>query len=169
MQVYSSARPHNWLVVVLAAVAWSLAGGALAARPAVAGERVLASVQEAVLPGELAVPAAPPLQPQQPIPFGNNTNASKEADVIVIGAGIAGLTAARQLQQEGLKVVVLEARNRTGGRLWSANTSAGGLMLSNAGALHSLYSMTCHRPCTSSCFWEQQSGALQATSSLCSP
>jgi monoamine oxidase len=45
--------------------------------------------------------------------------------VIVIGAGIAGLAAARHLQQEGLKVVVLEARNRTGGRLWSANTSAG--------------------------------------------
>lgn len=39
------------------------------------------------------------------------------ADVIVIGAGLAGLVAARRLVDAGLHAVVLEARSRTGGRL----------------------------------------------------
>ena len=38
-------------------------------------------------------------------------------DVIVIGAGIAGLKAAKDLQDSGLRVLVLEARNRAGGRI----------------------------------------------------
>ena len=41
----------------------------------------------------------------------------KRADVIVIGAGFAGLTAARNLMAKGRKVVVLEARDRVGGRV----------------------------------------------------
>ncbi len=42
-------------------------------------------------------------------------------DVIVLGAGIAGLTAARQLAIAGLRVHVVEARNRVGGRIFSHN------------------------------------------------
>lgn len=42
-----------------------------------------------------------------------------EADVIVVGAGLAGLAAASRLQQEGLSVIVLEARARLGGRIWT--------------------------------------------------
>lgn len=38
---------------------------------------------------------------------------------LVIGAGIAGLAAARMLTNSGRKVIVVEARNRIGGRLWS--------------------------------------------------
>ena len=38
---------------------------------------------------------------------------------IVVGAGLAGLTAAYRLCAAGWKVTVLEARNRTGGRVWS--------------------------------------------------
>ena len=40
-------------------------------------------------------------------------------DTIVIGAGVAGLTAARLLTGAGQRVVVLEARDRVGGRVWT--------------------------------------------------
>lgn len=42
-----------------------------------------------------------------------------QPDVIIAGAGIAGLTAAERLGKAGLRVVVLEARARVGGRVWS--------------------------------------------------
>lgn len=44
-------------------------------------------------------------------------------DTIVIGAGAAGLGAARRLADAGERVLVLEARNRTGGRLWTDRDS----------------------------------------------
>jgi monoamine oxidase len=40
-----------------------------------------------------------------------------EADVIIIGAGLAGLYAAHRLEVEGLKCIIVEADNRVGGRL----------------------------------------------------
>lgn len=42
-------------------------------------------------------------------------------DVIVIGAGYAGLTATRDLTLAGHKVLLVEARDRIGGRTWSSN------------------------------------------------
>lgn len=44
------------------------------------------------------------------------SSATPEADVAVIGAGLAGLTAARELRRQGRDVVVLEAMERVGGR-----------------------------------------------------
>src|SRR4051794_23907440 len=41
-------------------------------------------------------------------------------DVIVIGGGYAGATAARDLAAQGNAVLLLEARNRLGGRTWSS-------------------------------------------------
>lgn len=39
-------------------------------------------------------------------------------DVIIVGAGFAGVTAARNLSQKGYKTMVLEGRDRMGGRTW---------------------------------------------------
>src|SRR4051812_12584834 len=42
-----------------------------------------------------------------------------ETDVCIVGAGYAGLTAARRLTGAGKDVTVLEARDRVGGRVWT--------------------------------------------------
>jgi monoamine oxidase len=42
----------------------------------------------------------------------------QQFDVVVIGAGFAGITAARELSSRGHSVLVLEARDRIGGRTW---------------------------------------------------
>jgi monoamine oxidase len=51
----------------------------------------------------------------------NNPPSSQEVDVIVIGAGMAGIMAASELTKQGLKVLILEGRNRIGGRIWTDN------------------------------------------------
>ncbi|KAK5076749.1 hypothetical protein LTS08_005920 [Lithohypha guttulata] len=50
---------------------------------------------------------------------------SADVDVVVIGAGLSGLTATRQISKAGYKVRVLEARSRVGGRTWSEPSPSG--------------------------------------------
>ena len=59
-----------------------------------------------------------------------NTTSSEDplahtSDVLVLGAGIAGLAAARMLAERGMRPLVLEARDRVGGRIYSLQTSEG--------------------------------------------
>ena len=55
-------------------------------------------------------------------------------DVIVIGAGLAGLVATRDLEAAGREVAVLEARDRIGGRVWLQRGALAGLDLDMGGA-----------------------------------
>ncbi|KAI0867758.1 putative flavin-containing amine oxidase [Hypoxylon argillaceum] len=60
----------------------------------------------------VALPKTPPI----PTPL----RAAREAvDVVIIGAGLAGLSAAHEVLKSGLSCVVLEARDRVGGKTWS--------------------------------------------------
>jgi monoamine oxidase len=54
--------------------------------------------------------------------------------VIVAGAGLAGLSAARALEGRGAAVTVVEARNRVGGRVWTLRDQFAGGQFAEAGA-----------------------------------
>jgi monoamine oxidase len=56
---------------------------------------------------------------------GKHRRRKRHADVVVVGAGFAGLTAALRLKQAGKSVLVLEARNRVGGRAHNAAIPGG--------------------------------------------
>ena len=51
-----------------------------------------------------------------------------EADVVVIGAGLAGLSAARSLSAQGASVLVVEARDRVGGRVHNHDIGGGNVV-----------------------------------------
>lgn len=57
----------------------------------------------------------------------------KNKTVTVIGAGLAGLSAAYELHRAGWKVTVLEARERVGGRVYSVRNFSDGLVAEGGG------------------------------------
>jgi monoamine oxidase len=60
-----------------------------------------------------------------------------DADVIVLGAGFAGIAAARDLVEGGKRVVVLEARDRIGGRTWFKEMPGAGIGVEYGGMFFS--------------------------------
>ena len=48
-------------------------------------------------------------------------------DVLIIGAGMAGLTAGRLLAEAGRRVAILEALSRVGGRIFTEHVRVAGI------------------------------------------
>jgi monoamine oxidase len=59
-----------------------------------------------------------------------------DVDVLVVGAGMAGLTAARALAERGISVRVVEARSKVGGRVLSESIEGGGVVELGAEFIH---------------------------------
>jgi monoamine oxidase len=67
-------------------------------------------------------------------------------DVVVVGAGAAGIAALRRLGEAGVDAVALEARDRVGGRAHTVTTSAGFPVDCGAGWVHSADENVLARP-----------------------
>lgn len=99
----------------------------------------------AALPGcsEPTAKSGPPLKDPKAVgklllkhfPQGAKGGTPKPSKVIIVGAGAAGLSAARLLHDAGVETVVLEASGRLGGRAWTAHV-AGAPVDMNGGYLH---------------------------------
>jgi len=61
-----------------------------------------------------------------------------QPSVVIIGAGFSGLAAADEMHALGCKVVVLEARDRIGGRCWTDDSLGGRVVDLGAGWIHGI-------------------------------
>ncbi|MFD3926816.1 flavin monoamine oxidase family protein [Streptomyces sp. NPDC058614] len=88
-------------------------------RPLVGRRGILIGAAAGLVAGSLTACSADAVR--APTPATPNAGGSRGADldVVVIGAGVAGLSSARVLADAGKSVVVVEARNRIGGRMWT--------------------------------------------------
>ena len=66
-------------------------------------------------------------------PFASQRTTPHDARVAIVGAGLAGLTAAYRLAQQGVNVRLYEARDRIGGRCWTARGFADGQIAEHGG------------------------------------
>src|SRR5882724_10463560 len=73
------------------------------------------------VPASIVGSGAPRYQVKCPAEGGRN-----EFDTVVIGAGVAGLAAARLLASAGQRVAILEARDRVGGRIFTQRATVAG-------------------------------------------
>jgi monoamine oxidase len=76
--------------------------------------------------GSAAAGAAATAMPGGTAAAAKRPSSSRSADVVVVGAGLAGLTAAREVAKQGRSVLVLEARDRVGGRVLTHSLTGGG-------------------------------------------
>ncbi|OHW96480.1 flavin-containing amine [Colletotrichum incanum] len=79
----------------------------------------LVPVQKLAVPSWLIEINAVIARPEVPATPGITPSVHQAFDVVIIGAGLAGLSAANDLRRSGLTCVVLEARDRVGGKTWS--------------------------------------------------
>ena len=79
--------------------------------------------------GAAAAIAGPPLSAlARPLRRG-----AHDARVVVVGAGLAGVSCAYKLQQNGIRADLYESRDRVGGRCWTARTFDGGQVAEHGG------------------------------------
>ena len=90
----------------------------------------------------LALPAAVSSWPSSRLCADDKPN--RHVDVLVIGAGISGLAAARQLTQQKYNVLVLEARDRIGGRSESEKPWGGVTLDMGASWIHGIRNNPIH-------------------------
>jgi NADPH-dependent glutamate synthase beta subunit-like oxidoreductase len=67
----------------------------------------------------------PPLPPPESAHFKAPEDVTYDYDVIVVGAGMAGLSAAYELKKAGISVIILEQTDRYGGRLFTYGPESG--------------------------------------------
>ncbi|MBW4658242.1 MAG: NAD(P)/FAD-dependent oxidoreductase [Drouetiella hepatica Uher 2000/2452] len=75
--------------------------------------------------GGIAATGLLPRLGQRPIFPVNSVHSARDAKILIVGAGIAGLTVAYRLRQAGVPVELIEASHRTGGRLRSLRGELG--------------------------------------------